>query len=151
MLTDGVDIRFQHIIQHLIQHQSHAAAVDVTMDTDMDKSLRDRLVRMLIRNNVERGRGGEGRGGGQTVSTSFNIREKKRNVEWLLKQSLKSKYFEQEPIQRRFDFSGVLYFGWPNQPSSSAQLWFCVQPWPNIRSTFVEGMFANVGQMWKRL
>ena len=60
MLTDGVDIRFQHIIQHLIQHQSHAAAVDVTMDTDMDKSLRDRLVRMLIRNNVERGRGGEG-------------------------------------------------------------------------------------------
>ena len=30
------------------------------------------------------------------------------------------KYFEQEPIQRRFDFSGVLYFGWPNQPSSGA-------------------------------
>ena len=29
-----------------------------------------------------------------------------------------SKYFKQEPIQRRFDFSGVLYFGWPNQPSS---------------------------------
>ena len=28
------------------------------------------------------------------------------------------KYFAQEPIQRRFDFSGVLYFGWPNQPSS---------------------------------
>ena len=27
-------------------------------------------------------------------------------------------YFKQEPIQRRFDFSGVLYFGWPNQPSS---------------------------------
>ena len=25
------------------------------------------------------------------------------------------KYFEQEPIQRRFYFSGVLYFGWPNQ------------------------------------
>ena len=23
-----------------------------------------------------------------------------------------------KPIQRRFDFSGVLYFGWPNQPSS---------------------------------
>ena len=29
-----------------------------------------------------------------------------------------TKYFKQEPIQRRFDFSGVLYFGWPNQPSS---------------------------------
>ena len=26
--------------------------------------------------------------------------------------------FKQEPIQRRFDFSGVLYFGWPNQSSS---------------------------------
>ena len=31
---------------------------------------------------------------------------------------LPSKYFKQEPIQRRFDFSDVLYFGWPNQPSS---------------------------------
>ena len=29
-----------------------------------------------------------------------------------------TKYFKQEPIQRRFDFSCVLYFGWPNQPSS---------------------------------
>ena len=29
-----------------------------------------------------------------------------------------SKYFKQEPIQRRFDFSGVLYFGWPKKPSS---------------------------------
>ena len=28
-------------------------------------------------------------------------------------------HFKQEPIQRRFDFSGVLYFGWPNQPSST--------------------------------
>ena len=28
------------------------------------------------------------------------------------------KYFKQEPIQGRFDFSDVLYFGWPNQPSS---------------------------------
>ena len=27
-------------------------------------------------------------------------------------------YFKQKPIQRRFDFSDVLYFGWPNQPSS---------------------------------
>ena len=29
-----------------------------------------------------------------------------------------TKYFKQEPIQRRFDFSGVLYFGWPSKPSS---------------------------------
>ena len=29
-----------------------------------------------------------------------------------------AKYFKQEPVQRRFDFSGVLYFGWPNQPFS---------------------------------
>ena len=35
-------------------------------------------------------------------------------------QTLEAKYFEQEPIQRRFDFSGLLYFGWPNQPSSGA-------------------------------
>ena len=32
--------------------------------------------------------------------------------------SWETKYFKQEPIQRRFDFSGVLYFGWQNQPSS---------------------------------
>ena len=32
--------------------------------------------------------------------------------------SWETKYFKQEPIQRRFDFSDVLYFGWPNQPSS---------------------------------
>ena len=31
---------------------------------------------------------------------------------------IETKYFKQEPIQRRFDFSDVLYFGWPNQPSS---------------------------------
>ena len=48
----------------------------------MDTSLRDRLVRMRIPNNVERG--------GQMASTSFNIRENKRNVEWLFKQSLNS-------------------------------------------------------------
>ena len=44
---------------------------------------------------------------------------------------MRLKYFEQEPIQRRFDFSGVLYFGWPNQPSSSTMrvnigLFFCI-------------------------
>ena len=27
-------------------------------------------------------------------------------------------YFKQKPIQPRFYFSDVLYFGWPNQPSS---------------------------------
>ena len=31
---------------------------------------------------------------------------------------IERKYFEQEPVQSRFDFSGVLYFGWRNQPSS---------------------------------
>ena len=31
---------------------------------------------------------------------------------------LKIRYFKQEPIQHRFDFSDVLYFAWPNQPSS---------------------------------
>ena len=34
--------------------QSQAAAAVVTMDTEMDMSLRDRLVRMRIPNNVER-------------------------------------------------------------------------------------------------
>ena len=62
--------------------QSQAAAAVVTMDTDMDTSLRDRLVRTRIPNNVERG--------GQTASTSFNIHDNKRNVEWLLMQSLNS-------------------------------------------------------------
>ena len=61
--------------------QSQAAAAVVTMDT----SLRDRLVRTLIPNNVERVRGGEERG--PTASSSFNIRDNKRNVERLLKQS----------------------------------------------------------------
>ena len=72
--------------------QSQAAAAVATMDTDMDTSLRDRLVRRRIPNNVERRWGGGGGwggwGGGQTASTSFNIRENKRNIEWLLKQSL---------------------------------------------------------------
>ena len=31
---------------------------------------------------------------------------------------LPTKYFKQEPMQRKFYFSGVLYFGWPNQLSS---------------------------------
>ena len=85
MLTAAVGKRFEHIItQHLMQQilciHFQAAAAIVAMDTDMDTSLRDRLVRKRIPNNVERGR--------QTASTSFNIRENKRNVEWLLKQSL---------------------------------------------------------------
>ena len=58
----------------------------------MDTTLRDRLVRTRIRNNVERG--------AQTPSTSFNIRENKRNVEWLLKQSLNAFKL----IQHRFNF-----------------------------------------------
>ena len=39
------------------------------MNTDMDTSLRKRLARMRIHNNVERG--------GQSASTSFNIRDNK--------------------------------------------------------------------------
>ena len=57
-----------------------AAVTVITMDTDMDTSLRDRLGRKRISNNVVRR--------GQTALTSFNIRETKRNVEWLLKRSL---------------------------------------------------------------
>ena len=64
----------------------------VTMDTDMDTSLRDRFVRTRIL-NVERG--------GQTASTSFNIRDNKTNVEWLFKQSLNSFKL----IQHRFNFA----------------------------------------------
>ena len=78
MLTDGVAKRFQHIIQQKVQHQSKAAAVVITMETDMATSLRDRLVRTLIPSNVERW--------GQTASTTINIRENKRTVEWLLNQ-----------------------------------------------------------------
>ena len=95
MLTDGVGKRFQHIIQHLIQHQCQAADAVVTMDADMDTSLRDRLVRTLIPNNVERR--------GQTASTSINSRDNKRNVEWLLKQSLKACKL----IQHRFNFDST--------------------------------------------
>ena len=61
--------------------QSQAAAAAVTRDTDMVTSLRDRLVRTRIPNNVEVG-------GGQRASTLFNIHDNKRNVEWLLKKSL---------------------------------------------------------------
>ena len=59
MLTAGVSKRFQLI-------QSQAAAAVVTMDTDMDTSLRDRLVRTHVPDNVER-EGGEGRGGGKRL------------------------------------------------------------------------------------
>ena len=74
----------QHLIQQSFHEragiQSQAEAAVVTTDTDMDTSLRDRLVRTCIPNNVERG--------GQMDSTLFNIRDNKRNVEWLLKQGL---------------------------------------------------------------
>ena len=47
--------------------------------------------------------------GGQTVSSSFNIRENKRNVEWLFKQSLNAF----ELIQHRFNFYfNVFEHGW---------------------------------------
>ena len=59
--------------------QSQAATAVVTVDTDMDTPLRDRLVRTRIANNFERM--------GQRASISFNIRDNKRSVEWLLKHS----------------------------------------------------------------
>ena len=49
------------------------------------RGLRNHLVRTRIPNNV--GNGGRG-GGGQTASTSFKIRDNKRNAEQMLKQSL---------------------------------------------------------------
>ena len=69
MLTAGTGKRFH----------SQAAAGVITIDKDMDASLRDRLVRSRILNNVVTG--------GQTASTSFNIPDNKRNSQWLLKQS----------------------------------------------------------------
>ena len=57
---------------------------DLTVDTDTDTSLRDQLVRTRIPNNVERG--------GQTASTSFNIRGNKRNVEKFERFSLLSSF-----------------------------------------------------------
>ena len=52
----------------------------VTTDTDMDTSLRDRLVRIRISNNVVRG----WQSGFNKRHSTFAI----RNVEWLLKQSV---------------------------------------------------------------
>ena len=63
----------------------------------MDTSLRDGLVRTRLTNNVERG--------WQTASTSFNIRKNKRNVEWLLKQSLNAFKL----IQHRFNFHSTCF------------------------------------------
>ena len=60
-------------------------------------SLRDGLVRTRIPNNVERG--------WTTASTSFNIRKNKRNVEWLLKQSLNAFKL----IQHRFNFHSTCF------------------------------------------
>ena len=64
----------------------------------MDTSLRERLVRTRIPNAVERE--------GQMVSSSFNIRENKRSVEWLLKQSLNAFKL----IQNRFNFVSTCTF-----------------------------------------
>ena len=54
-------------------------------------------MRTRIPNNVERG--------GQTASTSFNIRENKRNVEWLFERSLMAF----ELIQHRFNFDSISF------------------------------------------
>ena len=70
-----------HLIQQTFKRSPvfsprRAAAAVVTMDTDMDTTLRDRLVRKRIHNNVE----SEGHG----ASNLFNmIRDNKRIVECL--------------------------------------------------------------------
>ena len=57
-------------------------------------------MRTRIRNNVERGE--------HTDSTSFNIRENGRNVEWLLKQSLNA--FKLMNIdEHRFNFVSTCF------------------------------------------
>lgn len=63
----------------------------------MDTSLRDGLVRTHLTNNVQRG--------GQTASTSFNIRKNKRNVDWLLKKNLNAFKL----IQHRFNFHSTCF------------------------------------------
>ena len=83
--------------QNLTKQSSREALYIVTMDTDMDSSLRDRLVRTRISNTIERE--------GQMVSSSFNIRENRRSVEWLLKQSLNAFKL----IQNRFNFVSTCF------------------------------------------
>ena len=56
---------------------------------------------------------------GIEIATSLSKKSSQHLAGQFNQLSLKeTKYFKQEPIQRRFDFSDVLYFGWPNQPSS---------------------------------
>ena len=52
-----------------------------------------------IPNNVER----KGGGGGHAPSTSLNIRDNKRNIEWLLKQSLQAFKTHSASIQLGFN------------------------------------------------
>ena len=54
-------------------------------------------MRTRLPNNVE--------SGGQTASTSFNIRKNNRNVEWLLKQSLNAFKL----IQHQFNFHSTCF------------------------------------------
>ena len=126
-MTAGLSKRFQRIINIKLHErpciQSQAVAEVVTMDTDMNTSLRDRLVRTRIPNDVERE--------GQTSSTSFNIRKNKRNVEWLLKQSLSAFKliqlrfnFDSTSIQLRFNFDSTSIQLRFNFDSTSIQLRF---------------------------
>ena len=63
-----------------IQYQ--AAALVVHVFIDMDTSSRDQLLCTRIPNNSML------KDGGKRLQPSFNIRENKRNVEWLLKRRL---------------------------------------------------------------
>ena len=77
------------------QARFQAAAEVVILDTGIDTSFRDRLVRTRKSYKVERG--------GKTASTSFKIRDNKRYVEWLLKQSLNAFKLIKTSIQLRFN------------------------------------------------
>ena len=91
-----LSMHHRHLIHERPCIQSQASVAVVTMDSDMDTSLRDRLVRTRIPNNVGRG--------GQTASTSFNIRDdNERNVEWLLRQKRLNAF---KLIQHQFKMGG---------------------------------------------
>ena len=96
MLNAGGGKRFQHNLS-----STFVAVTPLYVHLNCSRGLRNRLVRTRTPNNVEKG-------GRETASTSFNIRDNKRNVEQILKQSLNTFKL----IQHRFNkfphgFKGV--------------------------------------------
>ena len=84
MLNAGGGKRFQHIINIRFLQASQEAWYSVPSSRGFARKV------VYGRHLESRGAGGGGGGRGQTASTSFNIRENKRNVEQMLKQSLKA-------------------------------------------------------------